>query len=179
MSEQITSPDSVSLDTVFNAIRHWRANKDTYPSRGVPDNIWQSVFQLESLGYAAHDLCRLFSLNNHQYKRKQSQLCLAKNSLPENNQIEEDGSPTQSQTEPVIDFTEVNIDSSPSTHPIPPLTSAKQAIKHLKSNDSHYTPNVTTIIVEYIRPDGYRLKIHTVNNQLDVLLKSFLTQGNT
>ncbi len=66
---------------------------------------------------------------------------------------------------------------------VPSLTQAanatKQAISQLKS--THTRPadylDPTTIIVECIRPDGHRLKIHTTCKRVSTVMDAFFTQG--
>ena len=80
-------------------------------------------------------------------------------------------------------FAEVSVASAPPPQAdVPSLDQAaannQQAVKHLRSTNispEQYL-DTTTIIVECIRPDGHRLKIHTTNNRIDVIMQAFFTQ---
>ena len=39
---------NVTLDAAFKAMQHWRDNKADYDHPGVPDTVWQLIFQLEA-----------------------------------------------------------------------------------------------------------------------------------
>jgi len=72
MSKQV-SPESevVTIETVFKAIQHWRRNKDAYPRRAIPDEVWKKVFILAGQGeHSPASLRQLFTLNSQQYNRK-------------------------------------------------------------------------------------------------------------
>ena len=66
---------------------------------------------------------------------------------------------------------------------MPPLAktahTTKEMVKKLKSNDNHLAGYVdlNTVIVEYIRPDGHRLKIHTTNQSLGEVMRAFSQTG--
>lgn len=170
-------PDkSVTIDDICKAMQHWRANKLSYTDRGVPDKIWRSIFQLEGQGYSVSQLRQMFGLNSAQYKRKHDQLC---SKVVSQHQVAAHQVKQKASQNAAIQFSEVVI-ADKST--IPPLPSAprqtKQAIKKIKSNvqkpESYL--DMTTVIVECIRPDGHRLKIHTTQTHLAILMQSFYNQ---
>ncbi len=170
---------NVTLDQAFQAVSHWRNNKDQYENRGIPDNVWKLVFQLENQGYLPKDLKRALSLNSKQYDEKKNQIVstLAKTAEKINDlkavNSGDDGSNI---------FCEAKI--KPVDAPaIPSLSDAvqknKQAVATLKStiNKPQDYLDMTTIIVEYIRPDGHRLKIHTTSESIHKVMSAFARQG--
>ena len=185
MPEQIR-PDAqeISLDTVFNAIKHWRANKKDYDNPGIPDSIWNSVFQLEDNGYGKSELRRLFGLNSQQYNKKRDRFDSTKKLRCDDEPVKTSKDNKQNHQEPAALFAQAIVDGYSQQNSAPPLTSStektKQAVKHLKSPDKKpekYLDN-TTIIVECIRDDGHRLKIHMTTCRLETLMQSFFNYGD-
>jgi len=181
MSQPTQSTETpIKFDEVFLAMKHWKENKSEYPGPGIPDKIWLMLFQLENNGYTASDLKRLFSLNSNQFKIKRNQLHQA---LDHSNSPTKPNAPqSKAENNVAVDFCEAVVKSD-NPQNIPPLTQAadntKKAISKLKSTN-HKTENyldITTIIVECIRPDGQRLKIHTTNQSLNIVMKEFYQQG--
>lgn len=180
MSNQsaVNNPNT-SLDTIFKALQHWRNNKQDYDNSGIPNNVWGMVFELAEQDHNKNELCRMFGLNSQQYDKKRSQYyssvqpsCGAKPAKTEN-KIEQNAP---------IAFSEAILASEKTPPAIPPLTQAtqqtKQAIKKLKStvNQPEQRLDTTTVIVECIRADGHRLKIHMTNHRIDVLMQNFFSQ---
>ncbi len=169
----------ITLDQVFKAMQHWRNNKNQYESHGIPDDVWRMIFQLENQGYLSKDLKRTFSLNSKQYEERKNQM--VGGNAKANKQID-DSNPTASADESSPLFCEAKI--TPDVTPNIPSLSAtiqknKRAVATLKStaNKPEDYLDMTTIIVEYIRPDGHRLKIHTTNESIDKLMSAFAQQG--
>ena len=181
MTGDSTAEPTITLDAVLDLLEHWRSNKSSYPNSSIPDEIWQQVFALESQGrHTGSTLRKLFGLNSSQYKRKRTELC----SPPK---------PEQSSKEPSSStpLSDVAIESTPATTfaeaVVAPLTpteppsvngTTKADLSRLKSTkeDGLSFLAQSTIIVECIRPDGHRLKIHTTHNSLDSVMQSFFSQ---
>ena len=175
-----TSTEQLSIDSVLNKLQHWRANKSSYPDSGIPETIWQMIFALEDAGHRPTTLRSLFSLNSGQYTKKREQLKSKAALKPnQNDQVPSKANKPRS----LVEFGEVSVVSTaPPRSDVPSLTQAasqnRQAVKKLRSTESspdHYL-DTTTIIVECIRPDGHRLKIHTTNNRLDTIMQAFFSQ---
>ena len=153
MSAQNNQP--VTLDDAFKAMQDWRSNKSKYPERGIPDQVWKVLFQLESVGYTSKDIRSLFKLTSEQYDRKRLQLIGPFLGQPE--QASSDAAR----------FCEATLSINPKVD-IPPLTTKKE-IAYLKSNrqDPEDYLDLTTIIVECVTPDGRRINIHTTTKSID------------
>ena len=170
---------NISLDSLFKAMQHWRNNKQDYDGPGIPDNIWEMIFKLEEQDYTKNDLCRAFTLNSQQYDKKRSQHYSSTQTSSEP-KLDEAGNKSQQNT--ALEFSEAILAGEETPPLIPPLTQAtqqtKQATIQLKSTDikpERYV-DTTTVIVECIRADGHRLKIHMTNHRLDDLMQNFLSQ---
>lgn len=187
MSQQSTVVNSaVSIDSVFKELQHWRKNKKNYDCHGIPDNIWKSIFQLEAEGRPDKELRRIFGLNSEQYRKKHTQhYQLQTSSRPNVTKAHSINGVTKANNVAPIQFSEAMIDNAGQHSPILPLAQAaqktKQAISQLKSTDNNPERylDTSTIIVECIRPDGHRLKIHTTNHRLDVVMRAFFSQEVT
>ena len=185
MPEQITpETQQISLDTVFSAIKHWRANKQDFDKPGILDPIWNSIFLLEDNGYGKSELRRLFGLNSHQYNIKRDQFDSTKNQINDDEPLKTSKDNKKNDQAPVALFAEAIVDGHSQKHSAPPLTTSaektKQAVKQLKSPDKkpeNYLDN-TTVIVECIRDDGHRLKIHMTTCRIDTLMQSFFNYGD-
>jgi hypothetical protein len=175
-------PESLSIDAVMSKLQHWRANKSSYPDTGIPDTVWKMIFALEDAGQRPTTLRSLFSLNSGQYAKKHEQLKAAA-ATKSNQSTSTKAQPKVSEPAKPVAFSEVSVTSpAPLQTEVPSLTQAatnnRQAVKHLRSTDAspeHYL-DTTTVIVECIRPDGHRLKIHTTNNRLDIVMQAFFAQ---
>ncbi len=180
MSQETQSTSTtVTLDTTFNALKHWREHKEEYEGSGIPDKLWKMFFQLEKNGLSGSDIRRVFSINSQQYTKKRAEL------MPDHHVKTAAAFPKKQSDDLVktdIKFCKVNvkpgIDQS-----IPSLTqtskTSKKTLSQLRSTDSspeHYL-DLTTIIVECIRADGRRLNIHTTTQSLDQVMQAFFTQG--
>lgn len=182
MSKQLISEskvEAVTLDSVFESIQHWREHKEAYPSRAIPDEIWKKIFILAAQGkYKSESLRQLFKLNSAQYNRKYQALNGELSSArPVSNSSVEDKA--TSSTSPAFGEAIINpaIDK-------PTLQAAadktKQAVKVLKSTKPFETSllDPTTAVVECIRSDGHRLKIHITTQYLDAIVETFFSQAN-
>lgn len=166
MQDEQQSTKPATLDQVFQAITHWRENKNSYDMPGIPDKIWHMIFKLESQGHSGAQLRRMFSLNSSQYKKKQSELNATEQPTDEN--IKKNNSPAQA------NFSEVNV--SENIMPLPSeINHTKQVIKKLKSTDNDVTSYLSnnTMVVECFRPDGGRLKIHTTCERFSEIFHNF------
>ena len=180
MSQQQTTAQtaSITLDDVFKALQHWRDNKTQYEGSGIPDEVWHKIFQLEKAGYKAAHLKRLFSLNTMQYRKKQEQITQTQSEAP----VESISSgPREVEQKNAVQFGEAVVVHK-GQQDVPSLTQAanptKSAISQLKSTKEHLDPylDTTTVIVECIRDDGHRLKIHTTSERLDIVMRTFFNK---
>ncbi len=170
-----TSPDTtnepVTLDQVDKAMSHWRTNKSKNEQSSIPDDIWKTFFKLVDEGnHSASKLRSLFGINSAQYKKKHLELCGS--NVKKTNIVS------------TAALCEVSTQPTQAVAEIPGLTvtqaaETKKTINHLKS--THQDPknylDTSTIIVECIHPDGRRLKIHTTNQSLDLVMKTFYQSG--
>lgn len=182
MSQPSPSTSStVTFDDVFKAMQHWRNHKNEYPKPGIPDDVWLMIFGLENNGYTAKDLKRLFNLNSQQYAIKQNQLA-APNNQPSSPSELKESCDSSKQSDNKVDFCEAVIESSAQDN-IPSLAEAanatKKAVSQLKStnNNSANYLDPTTIIVECLRPDGHRLKIHITSKSVNTVMEAFFGKG--
>ncbi len=178
--EKLPTDSPITLDEVFKALQYWRKHKKEYPSKGIPEDVWLKIFQLESNGYTANELKRLLTINSQQYDKKRNQ---ARQSQDYSNTPATLNNPQSNlETDSSVHFCEAVVKPDNSQN-VPALTQAvnntKKAISKLKSTDNKIENylDLTTIIVECIRPDGQRLKIHTTNKSLDVVMQAFYQQG--
>ncbi len=184
---QTQSPSNATLDEVFSHIQNWREHKNESGQRAIPDKIWRKIFELESTGrYSATFLRRTFGLNSQQFKTKKSQLLddeiasvtTVDNCLTDKNTLSVTHEPQ---------FCEAIVSSETATN-TPTLTSVesekamatKISVEQLKSTQQKPNSylNMSTIIVEYIRPDGHRLKIHTTTESIHHVMQSFGAEGS-
>ena len=169
---------SITLDDVFKALQHWRDNKTQYEGSGIPDEVWHKIFQLEKAGYKAAHLKRLFSLNTMQYRKKQEQSTQTHSETP----VESSSSGSvEVEQKNAVQFGEAVVVHE-ETQDVPPLTQAanqtKSAISQLKATSDRMDSylDTTTVIVECIRDDGHRLKIHTTSERLDIVMRTFFNR---
>src|SRR3990172_1384027 len=129
-----TNDQSCTLESAIKKIQHWRNNKSTYSKRGIPDDIWLMVFQLEHQGYTASHLKQIFGLNSAQYQKKLAQLNLKTHSTNSKSVSQRQQEVRQ---DSLAQFSEALITSEPEV--IPPLTQAceqtKRAVKKIKSTE--------------------------------------------
>jgi len=175
----ISEAEGVTLESVFESIQYWREHKDAYPNRAIPDEIWKKVFILAEQGkYSPLSLRQFFKLNSDQYNRKHQALMggSSPEEKPTNSSVEE-----KQTLSPSITFGEAVV--NPDTD-IPSLKAAagktKKAVKVLKSTEPFEISMLdpTTAVIECIRSDGHRLKIHITTQRLDALIETFFSQAN-
>lgn len=180
MSNQLT-PESevITLESVFKSIQHWREHKNEYPGRAIPDEIWKKMFALaEQDEYSPSIVRQLFKLNSDQYNRKHQALM---GTVSSEDKTIIDSSEDNKVPSPAITFGEAV--ANPDID-IPALKAAadktKKAVKTLKSTEPFEMSmlDLTTAVVECIRPDGNRLKIHITAERLDVLMETFFSQAS-
>ena len=181
-ASQPTTSTTVTLDEVFKAVQHWRHNKKDYDKPGIPDTVWLMIFQLEDNGgYSPKELKRLFTLNSGQYVVKRSQLLSTSKSPAQPSTTVDTTVPPH---QPKVAFAQVTVETDPPIKTaVPSLSEAanatRQVVSHLKSTHSRPADYLdpTTIIVECIRPDGHRLKIHTTCKRVSTVMDAFFAQG--
>lgn len=169
-----SSPSPLTIESTLQALTHWRNNKNNkelYPEPGIPSKVWKMFFALEEQGYPSKTIRQMFSVNSAQYKKKKQAV---QNNAPNTN-----ANPTKtvSKVSP-INFCEAVVQSNTDTAKVANLNKAienRQVVKQLKSttdNPADYL-DFTTVIIECIRPDGHRLKIHASNQSIDIIMKTF------
>ena len=180
---QLTS--TTTLDEVFGLLEHWREHKNEYEGRSIPNNIWLKLFELENTGhYTARQLRRTFALNSQQYKTKKAALVKPVASTPNKQSMSKGNADATTADfalkEPAFCEATISPDALAQVPALTPeetqrATKTKAVIKQLKSTHQsrgNYL-DMSTIIVEYLRPDGHRLKIHTTTHNIDYVMKSF------
>jgi hypothetical protein len=181
MSDKKLAGSAITLDTVLDSFQHWRDNKSSYPSNSIPDEIWLQVFALESQGrYKGSALRKIFGLNSTQYSRKRTELCSSSESEQSGNKqsISKESADVAAKGGSANGFGEAVVEPLVSAA-IPSLNgTTKTDLSKLKStkDDGFSFLAQSTIIVECIRSDGHRLKIHTTNNSLAAVMQSFFGQ---
>ena len=160
----------VTFDSVFKELKNWRNNKGSGSgsSRSIPNALWEKIFALEKSSYEGTDLRRMFVLNAQQYKKKYEELA-----------------PSSKIVAPSLEpFAEVSIPVKLKSQYLPERTKLK-AVEDIKSEITQIKSTkkvsddfsaIKTIIVELVRPDGYKLKIHTTNDSVDLVMSSFMNQ---
>ncbi len=158
-----------TLHSVNEAIENWRRTKSGNGGHSMPDSLWQQIFLLAE-SYTAKKVRHFFSLSKTQYDSKFKKL------FPPSEPPREGPTTPESSGSKDTDFCEVTIqptDTVPSLSDVAHTTSSSiQQLKSNKSDPSTYL-DYNTIIVECIRPDGQRLKIHTVQKNVDQILTAF------
>jgi hypothetical protein len=162
----------VSLESVFQAMENWRSNKSKYGAT-IPDDVWLQIFQLEER-YSFQKIRQIFAITKQTYFNKRLQL-LGK----EPPQAEHD----EQTPKPVsADFSEAIISDNPLQSPLtpaaPPLT--RPDPKCLQKADPHPASflDYSTVVVEFIRADGKRMKIHTTDKSFRELMRVFFEEGD-
>jgi len=179
------SNSATTLDEVFALLEHWREHKNKYEGRSIPNNIWLKLFELENTGhYTATQLRRMFALNSQQYKTKKADLVKPVASTPNKQSMSKGNADATTadfaSQEPAFCEATISPDALSKVPRLTPeetqkATKTKAVIKQLKSTQQspgNYL-DTSTIIVEYLRPDGHRLKIHTTTHNIDYVMKSF------
>ena len=183
MTSEPATTESPTIDEVVTLLQHWRDNKDQYEGRGIPDEIWHKTFALENSGrFSAAVLKRTFGLSSQQYKTKKTELL---SPVPTPLQPSPpDGTNDVAAPEPAFCEAIISPDTPPTVPALTPEESqraqkTKKDIARLKS--THQRPedylDTSTIIVEYIRPDGHRLRIHTTTKSINQVMQSFGAEG--
>lgn len=171
--------DHITIDSVLRDMDHWRTHKNDYPNKAIPDNLWLKIFKL-AREHSPSRVKTIFGLNSKQYQVKYDQLTFTdlppvKTTAP---------AKSKNASNPTA-FCEVSVKPAASTHakpqaaPAPLAHTSRDALAQLKSNDSNPASylDISTTIVECIRPDGHRLKIHTTNKKLHEVMKVFFECG--
>lgn len=159
-----------TLDSVNSKLIAWRKNKKKTGQINIPDDLWLDIFKVAKI-HTPSRVRHFFSLSSSQYNKKYAQLFGSDNNLNEDVELIDN----INQVEINHPFCEVNI--------IPDLTPELNAkanevrtsikkIKNTKSEPLTYCDN-DTVIVECIRSDGHRLKIHTVNKNAQQIVSNF------
>lgn len=138
-----TFEQSLNLDSTLNKLKQWRETKSEHKQVKIPDEIWLEIFSLEEK-YKISYLRKHFGLASKQYEDKKNSLNIPAQS-------------SMNATPPDEVFCEVK-----------PQTK-KQPIEI----EHDYVPVTTTVIVEFCRPDGRIMKIHTCTDQFKNIINDF------
>jgi hypothetical protein len=171
-SEEI-SQAPITIESALIEFEHWRMNKDQYTSKGIPDELWLKVFKLAETNSNSR-IRAIFGINNKQYNYKYEELTRA--GLPPLKRA-----PNKSEQESKINFCEVNVGNNDELRLSTESSATAKAVSYLKSNDNDPATylDLSTIIVECIRSDGKRLKIHTTTKKIPEVMKAFFECGVT
>lgn len=138
-----TNQQTISPDSTLNKLQQWRETKSEHKQTKIPDELWLEIFSLEETFKSSY-LRKYFNLASKQYEDKKNNLNLSASSPMKSNSSDDY-------------FCEV----TPST--------SKQPID-IKQN---YVPITTTVVVEFCRPDGRIMKIHTCTDQFKNIINDF------
>jgi len=138
-----TNQPSISPDSTLYKLQLWRDTKSEHKQTKIPNEIWLEIFSLEDR-YNSSYLRKYFGLASKQYEDKKNNLNLSISSSSNTN-LSDDY------------FCEVN----------PPTSKQPIEIEH------DYVPVTTTVIVEFCRPDGRIMKIHTCTDQFKNIINDF------
>ena len=152
-----SEPDlNPQLVDTLGAFAAWRTTK-TNSAEPIPDHLWHAVFQLEAY-FSRAQLRRYFHLNTTQYTSRRNAL------LPNNEAVTQPASEDMTGVPPLIE----------------PPTLCEVTVKNKKSSKkanpyaSEPLPSAKTLIVEFCRSDGQIMKIHTTQDSIPTLIKTFL-----
>jgi hypothetical protein len=142
------SEAELALAATLSAYQQWRVNKKKL-SEPVPDELCQQIFSLETF-YPAARLRRLFNLSTRQYETKRQKFSL---NAPQ---------------KPLI----AGSHSTPTPPPPPQLCQVKLKTENPYALEA--LPSAKTLVVEFCRSDGQIMKIHTTQDSIPTLMRSFL-----
>lgn len=134
----------LSIDSVLQTLEQWRATRSEHHQHTFPDALWHNIFSLATT-HSATKIRSLFGISKQQYQKKFDQLYPCSAATP--------ASAKEVPSVAPIDFCEVK----PKTTPYQPLK----------------IPAPTTVIVEFCRPDGHLMKIHTTTDNFKALMQAF------
>ena len=166
-----TNPEAVTLDSIAQALDEWRANKHLSKQRAIPDETWQKIFSMENK-HTAVALRAIFKLNSQQYEKKRQELISSDEKTP---QIEATAKQPISLPSKDIAFAEVKIADTTISALSENARLNSQTIKNIKNTKIEHEEFLdnNTVIVECIRGDGNKLKIHTTCQKIGDILNSF------
>lgn len=179
---------ATSLESVLQAMAHWRMNKSKYGAI-IPDKLWLQIFQLEQ-AYPPEKIRQVFSISKNNYLHKHAELLQDKGAPTQVKQgqggqrhkQESDFHAPQHGSVPSV-FSEAIISEETMQSSLPDSTPrlTKADIRSLKKPDPHPSTflDLSTIVVEFIRADGQRMKIHTTKQSFKELIDVFFEAGET
>ena len=180
---KINEISPVTIDSVMQAFKGWRADKSSNGGQTIPSELWDQVFELEAHGIKPRLIKTALGISSNQYfsqqtKRKQAQAKLDETKLeintPQPKAIFSEAVITSSSVNPAT--SEVKQVQSLSDH----ANETRQQIKQLKinNNDKHRL-NTDTVIVECIHSDGHKLKIHVTSKSMPEIFDAFFQQSSS
>ncbi len=150
VTQQTAKTNSLSIDDVLQQLNEWRHQK-AHLNEPIPDRLWHLVFELATQ-YGASQIRRLCSISNKQYKSKYQAFYPETDSAAVSTLKK---APTARKKPPADDpFCEVNLTTK---HPV---------------FDALHIPT-NTVIAEFVRPDGYVMKIHCLSERFLELVNAF------
>ena len=167
----------ITIDAVEKKLIHWRNNRKQYPGTGIPNEIWLQIFSLETAERSVHRLRAIFGLNSQQYKKKHAEL-IAQKTIIEKAVVKSTPLP-EAPAKPITAFAEVCVENTAVPPLSPDVQATKNTIKAIKNTkvDLDTLLDTSTVIVECIRSDGHRLKIHTCSQRVDIIMQTFYSQS--
>lgn len=159
------TPETLSLEETLKEFEKWRASK-TNPATPIPDALWGKLFKLAEQ-YPISALKNLFGISGKQYnakfqeneaKIKLSTQAAMNQSKPEPNAQKENTSAAPERLQ-ISDMCQVNVE--------------KEKIEPYKFAA---LPTLKTMIVEFQRSDGRIMKIHTTQDSIMTLMKTFFEE---
>lgn len=166
-----TSPTSTpSIDVTLKKFAHWRKNK-SHNASVIPNALWLQCFELaKEHGIASVKV--LFGLSHSQYKKKYHELIESKQPEINTGKSKVASVVDFAQAQPAIESSWDISDDTQSTTEEPASNFADDDLSPKKKRLPSYI-DVTTIIVECIRPDGYRLRLHTTTDSITEVMQAF------
>lgn len=163
---------ALTIDSVYQTLQNWRKNKKN-PATSIPDSIWQQIFKLADC-YTPQQIRKLFGISKQQYDIKHHKLFGSHDTVvPQQPASPIEPSTTTPEQDP--QFCEVNA-LNPHHPSNADLTLKQQDLHQLRTNHpaSNDYLDRTTIVVEFFRADGQRMKIHTTSQSFPDLINAFL-----
>jgi len=148
----------LSLDIALQQFKDWRANKKNRAAT-IPEELWDRIFDFSEL-YKPITLCSLFGISKAQYNKQQA----LRVSQAHQRVHKQESEPKEVHSVP-------DSNSSPfcKIKVVPPQSSYQ----------SQPLPTPKTMIVELCRQDGQIMKIHTTQDSIDVIIKTFFAEDKS
>jgi len=171
----LKTSESVTIDAAISAFTNWRATKKGSKSTPIPNALWDMAFALEAVGYTPSLIKTALGLSTNQYqtqknKRNKSNTALPETALPRPCFVEAAHQVSGGEKE----WPKRTQEDLPSLSDL--ANTNRQSIKSVKTNNANHSLNPQTVIVECIRDDGHRLRIHTTDERMVEIFSAFFNQ---